>query len=411
MNSAFFRLAFILGLLYAIGPFAVDMYLPALPAVGRSLGTDDRAVQLSLTVYFLALGISQIFYGPASDMWGRKLPLFVGMGVFTLASVGCAMATNIDTLVLLRFVQGIGAGAGMTLPRAIVRDLYTGHEAARLTALLMLVFSVSPILAPLVGSLLTDSVGWRGIFWFVTGSGAIGLAMIVWSLSETRAPELRTGSSMRSALASYAQLLVDRQFIGLTLIGSFGLASFFIFLANSSFVLIDHYGLIPRHYGYAFSINAAAFIGAMQLTGFLTRRFSLSSIVKICAHGFAATLALLLLTNLAGVDRLDVLLGLLFVSFGFLGLIVPLTSVMALEAHGNNAGTASALLGTLQLLIGGILMGVVGYFLDGSARPMVVGIAVSAGITWLFAWGTLQHGTNSKTALLPLQVAPPLSRH
>jgi MFS transporter, DHA1 family, multidrug resistance protein len=393
MNFGFVRWAVVLGVLYAIGPFAVDMYLPALPEVGRSLRADPSAVQMSLTSYFLALGVSQIFYGPASDMWGRKRPLIAGMALFTLASIGCALATSMEMLTALRFVQGAGAAASLTLPRAIVRDRYTGEAAARLMALLMLVFSISPVLAPLVGSWFSEGLGWRSIFWFVTGAGVLGLGLIVWILPETRAPAQCVGSSMRGAMRSYASLLGDRHFMGLTLIGAFGMAGFFLYLANSSFLLIDHFGLIPRHYGYAFSLNAGAIIGAAQFTGMLTKRYGLVGVVRRCVLGFVLTMIALLLTNLWGVDRLDVLLALLFVGYSFLGLVVPITAVLALETHGQNAGTASALLGTFQLLVGGVLMGVVGLFFDGSARPMVVGIALCAMVTWVLARGTLDHNT------------------
>ena len=151
-SSPFFKMALLLGLLSAIGPFAIDMYLPALPAIGQSLHADIGAVQMSLTAFFLSLGAGQLLYGPISDMVGRKPPLYAGLLLFALASVGCAMATDIQTLIVLRFVQGLGAAAGMAIPRAVVRDLHTGTDAARLMSLLMLVFSVSPILAPLAGS-------------------------------------------------------------------------------------------------------------------------------------------------------------------------------------------------------------------------------------------------------------------
>ena len=388
-SPRFFRLALVLGLLSAIGPFAIDMYLPALPSIGQGLHADVSAVQMSLTSFFLALGVSQMFYGPASDMWGRKAPLYAGMGLFTVASVGCALASDITVLIALRFVQGVGAGAAMTVPRAIVRDLHTGNDAARLMSLLMLVFSVSPILAPLVGSLIIDASGWRGIFWTVSGAGLAGLGMIALSLAETRPAAERAHSTLRSALAGYALLLRDRHFLGLTFIGAFGMAGFFVYLANSSFVLINHHGLTPRLYSIAFSINAVAFIGVAQFTGWLSGRFGLVRVVKVAVAGFAATLAVLLALTLAGVDRLDVLAGLLFVGFGFLGLVVPTTSVLALEAHGRIAGTASALMGTLQMLTGAVVMAGVGQFVDGSSLPMVAGIAASALVALGLTVGTL----------------------
>lgn len=186
--SPFFRMALILGLLSAIGPFAIDMYLPALPAIGAALRADVGAVQWSLTAFFLALGVGQLVYGPVSDMVGRRPPLFFGLGLFTLASVGCALATDVHTLVLLRFVQGLGAAAGMVIPRAVVRDLHTGTEAARLMSLLMLVFSVSPLLAPLVGSGVIALAGWRGVFWVVAVAALAGLVLVQRALHETRPP-------------------------------------------------------------------------------------------------------------------------------------------------------------------------------------------------------------------------------
>lgn len=396
MRSSFIRTAIVLGLLSAIGPFAIDMYLPALPAIGQSLRADVSQVQLSLMSFFLAIAVSQLIYGPAADMFGRKAPLYVGIGLFVAASVGCALAPNIETLIGFRFVQGLGGGAAMVVPRAIVRDLHTGVEAARLSSLLMLVFSVSPILAPLVGSLVIEVTGWRGIFWAVTAVGCIGLLLVAATLKETRSVEQRAGSSMRSAFLGYGLLLRDRHFLGLTFIGAFGLAAFFIYLANSSFVLIEHYGLSPRMYSVAFSINAVAFIGVAQFTGWLSARFGLTHVVKVAVGGFAITMTLLLALSLGGVDRLDVMAAMLFVGYGFLGLVVPTTSVLALEEHGELAGTASALMGTLQLVTGAVVMAVVGQFINGTAQPMLAGIAIVACVSLLLTRLTLGGWGQSK---------------
>ena len=340
--------------------------------------------------FFIAMGIGQIVYGPVSDMVGRKAPLYFGLSLFGLGSIGCALAPDIHTLVALRFVQGLGACAGMVVPRAVVRDLHTGVDAARLMSLLMLVFSVSPILAPLVGSLLIESFGWRSVFWAVTVAAVLGLVLLATSLPETRPPEQRVDSSVRSALAAYRVLLRDRYFIGLVLIGAFGISSFFAYLANSPFVLINHYGLTPRQYSMAFAVNAASFIGASQFTGRLAARFGLVAVVKVAVTGYAAVMALLLVSNLLGVDRLDVLIGMMLAGFGFLGLVIPATAVLALDRHGAIAGTASALMGTLQFVTGAMVMAVVGQFVDGSARPMVAGIAACAAVAFVIACATLR---------------------
>ena len=267
--SRYLKMALILGLLSAIGPFAIDMYLPALPAIGQSLGADVGAVQFSLTAFFLSLGVGQLLYGPVSDMVGRKPPLYFGLGLFTVASVGCALASDIETLVALRFLQGLGAAAGMAIPRAVVRDLHTGTDAARLMSLLILVFSVSPILAPLAGSGVIALTGWRGVFWVVAVAAVAGLALVYGSLQETRPASDRVESSLGGALRAYALLLRDWHYLGLVFIGGCAMAGFFVYLAGSPFVLINHYGLTPTQYSLAFGVNAAAFIGASQFTATL----------------------------------------------------------------------------------------------------------------------------------------------
>ena len=390
MNDPFFRAALVLGLLSAIGPFAIDMYLPALPSIGSSLNASTGAVQASLMAFFLSLGLGQMLYGPASDMLGRKKPLYFGLAVFAAGSVGCALAPDIQTLVLWRAVQGLGACAGMVVPRAVVRDLHTGADAARLMALLSLVFSVSPILAPLFGSFLIEWSGWRAVFWAVTVAAALATVLLATGLPETRPAESRVDSSVASALKAYGVLLRDRHFIGLVLIGGFGISSFFAYLANSSFVLIDHYGLTPRQYSYAFAANAASFIGMSQLTGRMISRFGMVPLIRRAVIGYAAVMVLLLVLNLSGFDGLYLMLGLLLTGFGFLGLVMPSSAVLALDAHGEIAGTASALMGTLQFLVGAAVMAVVGLFVDGTARPMVAGITASAVITLVITLQTLK---------------------
>jgi len=389
LKAGFLRAALVLGLLQAIGPFAIDMYLPALPSIGQSLGADIDAVQLSLMVFFIALGLGQLLYGPISDMVGRKPPLYFGLALFAVASVGCALAADVWMLISFRFLQGLGACACFAIPRAVVRDLHTGVDAARLMSLLMLVFSVSPIVAPMAGSFVDEWLGWRGIFWSVTGLALMGIAMTATVLSETRPAHMRVDSGLRNALRAYRKLLGDGRFLAFVGIGAFGVASFHAYLAGSSFALIDHYGLTPKQYSLAFSVNAIAFIGAAQFTGRLGARHGLRQVVRYASAGYAAAMTLLLALNLLGVDRLDVLMALLFVGYGFLGLVIPSTSVLALDRHGANAGTASALIGTCQFVFGAIVIAVGGLFTDGTARPMVASIAGCALLAMSLAWLTL----------------------
>lgn len=384
-------MALILGLLSAIGPFAIDMYLPALPDIGRSLGAEVGAVQLTLTAFFLSIGLGQLLYGPVSDMVGRKPPLYAGLALFTLASIGCALATDIHTLVALRFLQGLGAAAGMAIPRAVVRDLHTGAEAARLMSLLMLVFSVSPILAPLAGSGVIALTGWRGVFWAVALAAVAGMLMVRGALAETRSEAERVDSSLGSALRGYGVLLRDRHYLGLVFIGAFAMAGFFVYLAGSPFVLINHYGLSPTQYSLAFGLNAAAFIGSAQFTGPLGRRFGLAPLAKGAVTACGLVMAMLLAYYLAGGDQLLVLVSLYFVASAFMGMVIPTVSVLALDAHGAIAGTASALMGTLQMLCGAVAMGIVGLFANGQPLPMVAGMASGALTALALTWVTLRH--------------------
>lgn len=389
--TSFTRNAIVLGLLSAVGPFAIDMYLPALPAIAADLNTTTAATQLTLTVFFIAFGLCQIIYGPLSDVYGRKAPLYAGLVLFTLGSIGCALAPGIGALIAFRFIQGLGAAAMAVIPRAIIRDLHTGAEATRLMALVMLVFSVCPILAPLFGSALIVPFGWRAVFAAVTLVAVIGIALVATLLPETRPAEERISGNVRDVLGAFAELLRDRHFLGLTFIGGLGMSSFFAFLATSSFVYIGHYGLTPTQYSLAFSVNAIGFIGASQFASRLGSRFGMGRMVLTAVSLYAGFAVLLLALTLLGYDSLRVLMPLLFTSFAFLGLVIPSTMVLALERHGPIAGIAAALGGTLQMVTGGAMIAVAGLFFNGTTLPMVATIAVAAVGALLVSLATLRH--------------------
>lgn len=368
--------ALVLGLLSAAGPFAIDMYIPALPAIAEDLAASTAATQMTLMVFFVAFGVCQIVYGPVSDMVGRKPPLYFGLSVFLAGSIGCALAPDIGWLIGFRIVQGIGAASVMVIPRAIIRDMYTGAEATRLMALVMLVISISPILAPLAGALMIGALGWRSVFVLVAVASVAGLFMLAFFQPETRPPADRIRVSIRSLIDGFGLLLRHGRFLGLTFIGGLGFASFFAFIATSSFVYIDHFGLSPIEYGLAFSANAVGFFGASQMAGWLTGRYGMMRVVSAATLGYASFTVILFAVSLAGVDSLAVLMVLLFCAFAFLGLVIPTTLVLALEEHGPIAGMASALGGTLQMLAGAVAIVIVSVFFDGTTMPMVTAIAI-----------------------------------
>jgi DHA1 family bicyclomycin/chloramphenicol resistance-like MFS transporter len=389
MSSSFTRNAVVLGLLSAVGPFAIDMYLPALPAIAADLHATTSTTQMTLVAFFVSFGLCQIVYGPMSDVYGRKRPLYVGLGLFILGAIGCALAPTVHWLIAFRFLQGIGAAMGV-IPRAIIRDLHTGPEATKLMSLVMLVFSVSPILAPLTGSALIVPFGWRAVFGAIGVAALLAMVLVATLLPETRPVEQRISGSLRSVFGSFGELFRDWHFLGLIFIGGLGISSFFAFLSTSSFVYIGHYGLTPTQYSLAFSVNAIGFIGASQFAGPLGGRFGMGRVVMAAVSGFTTFAVLLLVLTLAGFDSLQVLIPTLFVAFAFLGLVIPSTMVLSLENHGRIAGIASALGGTLQMVTGAVITGIAGLFFDGTSKPMVATIAVISIAAFAVALVTLR---------------------
>jgi DHA1 family bicyclomycin/chloramphenicol resistance-like MFS transporter len=298
------------------------------------------------------------------------------------------LSPSIGWLIAFRFLQGIGAAMGV-IPRAIIRDLHTGAEATKLMSLVMLVFSVSPVLAPLTGSALIVPFGWRAVFVAVGIAALIALVLVIFLLPETRPANARISGSVRSVFGSFGELLRDWHFLGLTFIGGFGIASFFAFLSTSSFVYIGHYGLTPTQYSMAFSVNAIGFIGASQFAGFLGGRFGMGRVVMAAVSAYASFAVLLLALTLAGFDSLRLLIALLLISFAFLGLVIPSTMVLSLENHGRIAGIASALGGTLQMVAGAVITGIAGLFFDGTSLPMVATIATASVLAFLLSVVTL----------------------
>jgi len=352
------RIAIVIGLLGMVGPFAIDMYLPALPLVTADLGATPQAVQFTLSAFFAAFGLSQLVYGPLSDRMGRKPPIYIGVGVFLLGSLACAVAPTVGALVAARFVQGFGAA----------------------TVTVMLVISISPMLAPLAGSAVLTLAGWRWIFGVLALLAVLSLALTAFVLPETLPPERRTGTSPAALWRGSKRLLGDGEFMGLTLVGGFAMASFFIFIASASFVYTEAFGLSPTGFSGAFALNAIGFFGASQTAAVLGERFGMARLVLVAVAGFTALATVLLVVALAGHASLVVIVAMLFLANTCLGVVMPTTAVMALDPHPDIAGLASSLGGTLQMLVGGAMIALAGPFFDGTATPMVAAIAAAG---WL----------------------------
>jgi len=370
------KMALILGSLSWIGPFAIDMYLPAMPIIADDLGATVSASQATLMAFFISFGLSQLVYGPATDVMGRKPPLYFGLVVFAVASLGCAVSPTIEILITMRFVQGIGAAAVMSIPRAVIRDRFTGNEATRLMSTIMLIIAISPMFAPLLGSAVIVPFGWRAVFIAVALATGVGFAMTRFALPETLAPENRSPFKLRELLGAFGVLFRDGPYMGLTLIGGMGMGSFFAFLATSSFLYMDYYGLTSFQYSLAFSLNAFGFFAASQIAANLEARFGVMNVIKWAVSGYCAFACSLFLLVVFGVDAFPVLVGGLLCTYAFLGLVLPTSMVLALEDHGPIAGTAAALGGTLQMVVGAIAIAIVSAVFNNTPLPLVAAVAI-----------------------------------
>lgn len=383
-----FRILLILGALSAFGPMAIDFYLPSFPMLAQAFGTDVEHVQLSLSAYFAGLAIGQLLYGPLADRFGRRLPLLLGVSIFTLASVACAFAPSLEWLIGARFVQALGGCAGMVISRAVVRDLCDPISAAKAFSQLMLVMGLAPILAPLAGGMLLSLSGWRSIFYCLTVFSALaGLAIALW-LPETIPSGPRP--PLRGAGRQYLALFADRSFLTYALTGGVAIAGMFSYIAGSPFVFIELYGVPPEHYGWIFGSNAAGFILMAQVNARLLRYRGPGFWLRRAVWVYFACGALLLAITLARPAELWPLLVPLFGCIACLGFLLPNASACAMASQGRHAGSASALMGSLQFSVAAAASALVGALHDGTALPMAVVITVCGLVAALLGWASGQ---------------------
>ena len=368
-------LALILGALSAFGPLSIDMYLPSFAAISRDLEASQAQVQFTLAVFFGGLGLGQAFYGPISDRYGRRRPLCFGVTLFVLAGAACALARSIEGLMAWRFVQSIGGCAGIVIARAVVRDRFDERESARVFSLLMLVMGLAPILAPLIGGQILVLFGWRAIFWTLAGFGLACLTAVVLVLGESLPSERRTAGGLSDALRVYARLLSDRAFMRFNLSGALAIAGMFAYIFGSPFVFMQIHGVRPDRYGWLFGLNALGLIGASQLNRLALGRVAGAGILSRALYVTAAAGVALLIAAWTGAGGLPALLLPLFVYIASLGFVLPNVTAAALAPQGRNAGSASAMLGTVQFGAGAVVGMLLGALGDGTAVPMAALVA------------------------------------
>lgn len=370
------KVLLLLGAMIALGPLSIDMYLPAFPFVERSFGAASGSLQITLATYFIGLAVGQSFYGPISDRFGRKPPLYFGLGLFIVAALGCAMSQSVGQLAVWRFLQALGGCAAMVVTMAVIRDSVSGSEAARTFSRLILVMGIAPIVAPLAGGWLLATFGWQSIFAFLAAAGTACLMTMHFGLKETRDPVHVVPLNFRGVMASYGSLLKDRSFIGYALVGATAITGMFGYIAGSPYVLIEIYGVAPQNFGWYFGLNAAGFIISSQINARLVGRYGAANILPrsvVIPATAGITLAAL---ALIGWLPLPVLAFGFFVYVGSLGFINPNSMASALAKQGHRAGTASALMGSMQFVfatLAGVLMSV---WHDGTAWPLTCLMAV-----------------------------------
>ena len=370
------RLAAILGLLAAFGPLSIDMYLSSLPEIGRSLGGGMEGAQLTLAAYFLGMAMGQLVHGPLSDRLGRRRPLFAGLILYIIASALCALATSIDALIALRLLQALAGCAGMVISRAVVRDVAHQTDPVRLMGRLMLVMGVAPILAPLMGGYIAAWFGWRAIFWFLTLIGLATLLLCLFALPETLPEERRRRVSLLEVLRSYAMLLTNARFMGAALASGFAIAGMFAYIAGSPFVFIALNGVPAEQYGWYFGAGAVGFILVSQISAKLAARIGRDTLFTATIASIAACgLALLLLTWIGAPFLTQYAAIFLYISL--LGIALPVGTVITITPFPHMAGTASALLGTLQFGLGAITGIAISALHDGTALPMALTIGTA----------------------------------
>ncbi len=362
-------LILILGSLAALGPLSIDMYLPAFPDMSRSFDASASLIQLSLTACMLGMALGQLIVGPLSDVRGRKRPLMVALLAYLLASLACAMAPTIEVLIALRFIQGAAGASGIVISRAIVRDLFDGPELTRFFAALSLVNGTAPILAPVIGGQLLRFGDWHFVFYLLAILSTMMLLAVALRLSETLPLDRRVEGNLTTTLKTFGRLLTDRVFIGYAFAQAFVMGAMFAYISGSPFVLQNIYGASPQQFSFLFGLNGIGIILAAQIAGRLAGHVDSERLMRISLT-IVASASILLFLALTLTDQLIFVMIPLFFVVSSVGLISTLGFTLAMQNYGATAGSASALLGLLPMLVGSLVSPLVGIMGEQSAVPM-----------------------------------------
>lgn len=383
------RLVLILGALTAFSAMSIDMYLPAFPRIAQDLGISLGTVQLSISTFLYGSAAGQLFYGPLADRWGRRTPLLIGLAIYILSAIGCAFVHTGEGLLFWRLVMAVGGGAGMVISRAVVRDLYDTAEAARMFSLLMLVMGAAPILAPMAGGQLMLVTGWRGIFGFLGIFGLVSLCAAMVYLPESLPTERRVRRNFAEMAAIYGRFLCNRDYLRYAIALGCVAGVNFSYISGAPFLFIELHGVSPQHFGIFFGANACGLIFASQVNRRLLRRFSARQILNVAFTANAVAGLMLTASVFTGIGGFPAQVTLIFICLCMTGLLYPNVTALALAPFKNTAGSASALLGTIQYTIGATAGALVGMLHSGTAVPMTATMTVCGVVGWCAAGASL----------------------
>lgn len=374
---------FLLAMMTALSPLSVDLYLPAFPTIASDLGVQSADVQITLAVFLFGMSVGQLVYGPLSDRYGRKPPLYFGLALFLLASFGCMLATDLATLTVARFFQALGGSAGVVVSRAVIRDRTTTAQAAWAFSMLMLALGLAPILAPVAGSLLLKVMGWREIFAILGIAGTILLLAVHFNMHETLSRHTAERLGVAGTFKRYADLFRDRQFIMYVLIIALPFGAMFAYVAGAPYVIIELYEVPAVHFGWLFGLNAFGMIAGSQLNARVVARFGPAALLHaILWPPFLAALVALTAT-LAGYASLPLLMACFFVYMFSMGMLSPNAVALAMASQGHRAGSASAVIGAVQFLFGTLGAVAVSVWVMPSAIPLTGVMVIMLGTSLL----------------------------